>query len=246
MALEIDTSQPFLTPSSRRKLAEAVRDAPAAESEPDWLEWKSAVDLGEKRWSAEIARHIIGFANRMPDKAERAAGGFAYLLLGAEPANLCGVTQIDNAALEAGVTAYTGHDGPQWSPEYIELEALSILVITIAPPRSGDRTYAFEKEFQHVDPVSGIRAHFRNGDIFVRHEGRTERATSSEIRMLERRFAAPVASQPTLDVALVHWDATPSPVTPLDLSDSSTDEWIESQRHALVPGHRRQLKPRRR
>jgi hypothetical protein len=102
-------------------LIEAIADAPTQESEPEWLEWKSAVELSEKRWAAEIARHIIGFANRLPDKAARTAGGFAYLVLGVEPQNVCGVSAVDNADLEAAVASYTGRDGPQRSPEYIEV-----------------------------------------------------------------------------------------------------------------------------
>src|SRR5262249_2152274 len=151
-----------------------VRDAAAAESEPDWLEWKSTVDLSEKRWQYEIARFVLGAANRMPHRAAQQADGHGYMLLGVEPQNLCGVTRIDNADLERGVCAYTGRDGPHWSPEYVEISGVDVLVVTVAPPKAGDPIFALAKEFNHPD-----------GTVFVRRSGKTERATNAEHRQLQ-------------------------------------------------------------
>jgi hypothetical protein len=170
MALDIDTNQAFLSVALRRTLVAAVRDAPEHEGEPDWVEWKSTVDLREKRWMAEIARHVLRFANRDPERAQRAAEGFGYLLLGVEPGNLCGVSPIDSAQLESGTSPYLGRDGPQMSTEYVELEGTPVLVITVRPPRAGDRIFSLEKAFQQDEP-GGIHVHYPNGAVFVRREG---------------------------------------------------------------------------
>jgi hypothetical protein len=232
IGLELDTSRTFVSLAKRRELIRAVRDAPARESEPDWLEWKSSVDLTEKRWHAEIARHSIGLANRAPDRAARTAGGFGYVLLGVEPGNLCGVTQIDNASLEAGVGKYVGRDGPQWQPEYVDVDGVNVLVITVASPQAGDRIYAFEKEFHHLGGDMQPKCHYKDGDVFVRREGRTERATAAEIRMLERRLLGDT-QQPQLLVDLAIPDGHAA-VTPIDLSSRSVDEWIDAERRSLA------------
>jgi hypothetical protein len=228
MALEIDTSRAFFSLAMRRALIVAVHEAPLDESEPDWIEWKSEVDLREKRWMAEIARQVIGLANRDPDKAHRAAEGSGYLLLGVEPGNLCGVTPIDNAQLESGVSAYLGRDGPQMSPEYLDVNGKNVLVMSVRPPRQGDRIYCFEKEYQRL---AEPRVHYRNGDVFVRRDGRTVPAEAADFRMLERRLLErPVQQQ--LDVEL-RWARAESAVIPIDVSDAGVEAWVARERERL-------------
>jgi hypothetical protein len=234
MALEIDTSRAFLSTALRRSLVVAVRDAPQHESEPDWLEWKSTVDLTEKRWMAEIARNVLGLANRDPDRAERSAEGWGYLLLGVEPGNLCGVIPIDNAQLESGTAPYLGRDGPQMSPEYVDVGGTAVLVITVQAPRWGDRIYTFEKEYSYVvTDVGGgpSRIHYKNGEVFVRREGRTERAEAADFRMLERRLLGATA-RPQLDVEL-RCEGDECVVTPIDLGDEAIEAWVAHERQAL-------------
>jgi hypothetical protein len=231
MALDIDTTRPFLSLAARRRLIEAVRDAPPAESEPDWIEWKGRVDLSSKRWMAEIARHIVGFANRDPTKAHRAADGFGYILIGVEPGKVWGVDPIDNAQLESGTTPYLGLDGPQASPEYVDVDGKPVLVISVAPPRAGDRIFAFEKEYQHEDD-DGVRISYRNGEVFVRRDGRTERARAADLRMLERRLLAG-ESKAILDVELVWEGEEAKPLTPVKLDEAEFEMWEKSERARL-------------
>jgi len=50
--------------------ASAVVDVVLAASpadEPDWVEWKSSLDLADKTVRGILARHILGMANRQPD-----------------------------------------------------------------------------------------------------------------------------------------------------------------------------------
>jgi hypothetical protein len=222
MAIKVDSTGPFISLAQKCELIKAVRDAPATESEPDWLEWKSTVDLSEKRWQCEIARFVLGASNRLPDRASQNAGGFAYMLLGVEPQNLCGVTRIDNADLENGVGAYTGGDGPHWNPEYIEVDGADVLLVTIAPPKAGNPIFALAKEFDR----------YANGTVFVRRSGKTERATNSELRQLQGRLLSGHV-RPQLDIDIEFVDPA-FVLTPLDLGEASIEEWIEVQRRDLA------------
>jgi hypothetical protein len=231
MALDIDTRRPFISLAAKRQFIEAVRDALPGESEPDWVEWKGPVDLSSKRWMAEIARHVVGLANRDPTKASRAAEGFGYLLIGVEPGNIWGVEPIDNAQLESGITSYLGLDGPQASPEYIDVDGKAVLVVTVQPPRTGDRIYHFEKEYSHEDD-DGLRIHYKNGEVFVRRDGRTERARSGDLKMLERRVLSGQSQAAYLDVDLESWEKETA-LTPIQLDESEVDRWVEAERVAL-------------
>src|SRR5689334_17047360 len=90
MTTPIESSRPYRWPSELIELVEAVvRTAPNNES--TWIEWKSTLDLGDKAGHYHIAKHVLGFANRMVTTARAHAGGFAYMIAGAEPGNLAGI-----------------------------------------------------------------------------------------------------------------------------------------------------------
>src|SRR3954452_24898125 len=86
-------------PSDRKALVEYI-EATANLQETDWLEWKSGYDLTTPTGRASTARQIIGFANRMPDQAERHADGYAYLVLGVEAGKFQGMPVHDSADIE--------------------------------------------------------------------------------------------------------------------------------------------------
>jgi hypothetical protein len=228
VALEIDTTRAFASPARKRELVAGIRDAPKHESEPSWLEWKGAVDFSQKRWYPEIACHCMGLANRNPDHAQRTAEGMGYVVVGAEPGNLCGAGPIDNARLEEGLAVYLGRGGPQVSFDYVDVDGIDVLVISVQPPRWGDPIHAFAKAF-HAHELP--KADFKKGDVFVRREGRTARAEPEDYRMLERRFARTTA-QPALDVDL-QLAKEASPITPIDDSPQSIVMWIDRERSRL-------------
>ena len=99
----LDTSKQFRSIKELEVLVKAISLAPLTESEPDWLEWKREAVLDDRRWQAQIAKCIAGFANRDPIVAKLWAGGCSYLVIGAEPGNVTGVTPIDNARLQDGI-----------------------------------------------------------------------------------------------------------------------------------------------
>lgn len=198
----------------------AVRDGLVHEPEKDWLEWKSDVVLGDKRWQAELAKHVLGFANRDPARAQRAAEGTAYLLAGVEPGELDGVAPLDPAKLEAAMAAYLGTaNGPAWDADYIDVEGKTVLVLTVEPPRSGDPPWPLRREYQSL----------RDGTVYVRRQGQTAPATSAEIDMLVRRARATPARL-AVDVR----PAATTPVVPVDTSEAARTAWLAIERTRLL------------
>ncbi len=74
MTLRIDVSQALTTHEERAALVRAVVAA-QPEDELDWIEWKIAGDLSKGPTQGAIARHILGMANRLPDRAALHADG---------------------------------------------------------------------------------------------------------------------------------------------------------------------------
>lgn len=183
--LNISTDRPLRSPRQLLDLAEAIRDA-GEHDENDWIEWKSSYDLTKKEVKATIARHIIGMANRTPEKAFTMCQGYGYIVIGVEPDNVEGVASIDLADLDSGLQAYLGHQGPEWSASYVTLDGKTVLVLTVEPPAMGDRIHTLHKEFGNYVP----------GMIFSRRAGRTLQANPGEVLSLTRRAAAQgIASQ---------------------------------------------------
>ena len=68
----IDISTAFRFPDELLALAGAVQAADPAD-EDVWMEWKSTYDMSVAAPYQQIAKHILGFANRDPEVAERRA-----------------------------------------------------------------------------------------------------------------------------------------------------------------------------
>jgi hypothetical protein len=179
MSLAVDASRAFRSPHELTGLIEAVLGA-SENDESDWVEWKSGLTLSEKDTQGTLARHVLGMANRRPELAARYAAGCGYIIAGAEPGNCAGVTEVDPAVLSQGMRSYLGAEGPGWGAQYLNREGVSVLVVTVEPPRSGDRIFTLQKAF----------GKYLAGAVFVRRPGRTDQAGPDDIRALEDRFAA--------------------------------------------------------
>ena len=188
MTLRIDVSRALTTHEERAALVDAVVAA-QPEDELDWIEWKIAGDLSKGPTQGTIARHILGLANRQPDRAAVNAGGYGYLIMGAQPGSVPGVTRVDPASLGQGVQSWLGTEGPAWWPHYDEDQGVAVLVVTVAPPQSGQRIFALRKALTVTTP-GGSSKGYPAGTIFVRHPGRTEIAGPGNIQALEDRYAA--------------------------------------------------------
>jgi hypothetical protein len=178
MPFPIDVSHPFRYPSELRRLVEAVRRA-GDYDEARWIEWKRTLDLTVTASIRHIAKQILGFANRDPQIAGMWAGGYAYLVIGASPEALQGVTQVDPEQLVSKVRPYVG-SSITWTPEYIEVDGAAVLVIIVEPPRPGDEIHVLRKA---LDP-------YRPGTVFIRRHGQADQADPDELGMLQRRLLA--------------------------------------------------------
>jgi uncharacterized protein YjbI with pentapeptide repeats len=185
MALSIDSARAFLSSEELRNLAAAVRDA-GEHDEGMWIEWKEDLPLGTPQARVHLVKHILGFANRDPGWAARRADGFAYLLIGVEPGNVHGVTTIDHSTMEQQLKPYVGPH-VVWTSEYIKLDGKDVLVITVDPPRVGDRIHYLRKPLP--SPRKGESVHAEH-TVFVRRNAQTMQANDGEMEMLQRRSAA--------------------------------------------------------
>jgi hypothetical protein len=231
MALNIDTTRAFRRPADKQTLVEAVFNAQPTD-ENDWLEWKSSLDLATAEGRFTVAKHILGMANRLPDRAVLYAEGCGYVLVGVEPGNLVGLQPIDTAVLDQGLRAYLGSGGPQWSAEFVPFRGASVLMIIVEAPRWGDPIHCLHRDYRN----------FNAGAIFVRRRASTERADPTEVAALVQR-AQPRTERIGLSVA---WDG-PSEVVPVDLRLDLLDAWLEDERRTLLaPLERhRTLEPKR-
>lgn len=192
MPISLDTRTGIRHPDLRR-VVQAVIDADTHD-EADWIEWKSELDLTTKQGCFPIARTILGMANRLPAAASLVCEGLGYVVVGAEPGNLRGVASVDPADLDQIFEPWLGGaEGPRYVLSYVAIEGKKVLIVVVEAPRNGDPIYTLRKEF------SGGR----DGDVFVRKRGRTERANSADLRALTDRAAAHATAAPDLEVSVV-------------------------------------------
>lgn len=192
----------------------------SANNETDWLEWKSAVDLMAPAGRFAVAKQVLGFSNRNPDRAAVHVEGCGYLVLGAEPGILHGQAPMDPADLEAALRRYVGEDGPAWSPVWITTGGVEVLVITVEPPRWGDPIRTLRKAFDN----------FEDGAVFVRRPGGCHRASTDEMQMLQTRFSRQ-SEWPPLGISV---EVLSGPLPVLDVEDGYISRWLDSERERLL------------
>ncbi|WP_454810665.1 hypothetical protein [Paenarthrobacter nitroguajacolicus] len=191
------------------------------------MELKSEWDLTDKKKTGNLARLILGFANRDPAVAAKYLGGEAYLVLGVDSGRAEGLTKADSATITMQIQPYTGTRGPQFVLDYGRFNNLDVAVITIlAAPRAA-HIYALEKEF--TDNGGNKERLWRNGTIFVRSGTSTEVATAEDIRRLERRLIAGL--QKLTPQVHLEWQNDPRLFWH---DESSIEEWLESHREHLL------------
>lgn len=161
-------------------------------------------------------------ANRDPQRASRVAGGCGYIAVGVEPGACHGVTPVDPATLEDQIKKFLGEDGPIWQPVWLSHdEKKHVLVIIVDPPCQGDPIHTLRRAFAKYD----------DGDVFVRRNGGTHKASSKEISDLSARLQDPAGSE-RLAVELIV--GVPLQPVPLDISDENIEDWLDEKRACLL------------
>lgn len=198
-----------------------VRYVSAADpkNETDWLEWKVGLDLTSAEGRFEVAKHILGFANRDPDRARLHAGGRGFVVLGAEPGNLQGQPAMDPADIVNGLRRYIADDGPAWTPTWVSIDAVNVLVLEVEPPAWGDSIHSLRRT---------LGGH-REGEIFVRRPGETVPRSPEELRMLERRLLGRTPQPLAVEVAAV--GAGP---VPLECDEQAIANWVNAERQRML------------
>ncbi|MDQ1446339.1 MAG: hypothetical protein QOF60_661 [Actinomycetota bacterium] len=220
MSIDLDIRAAIRHPDLGR-VVQAVVDADAHD-EADWIEWKSDPDLSTKRGCFSIARTILGMANRVPAAANLVCEGLGYIVVGAEPGNLAGVVSVDPADLDQILAPWLGGvEGPRYTPTYVLIDGRKVLVVVVEAPKNGDPIYALRKESEGG----------RDGDVFVRKSGRTERANSADLKALMERAAADNAATPDLDVSLV--GSIPLSWFDPTTIDTTVAAWVADRRRAM-------------
>ncbi|MGW6174333.1 hypothetical protein ACWF5H_12625 [Arthrobacter sp. NPDC055138] len=205
----MDTSRPPHGERQRKALLAAIV-AGGDTAEKHYLEIKSQLDFSSKEETTKIAKFILGAANRLPATAERHFGGHAVMVIGAEQGGLPGVPAgTEVLDIEQKINKFLLPGGPQWELERAPADTpgQEVLFILVDPPRDGDPIYLCRANFQ------GNKVNLSNGDIYVRAQGQTRKATAPEIDDLMARAGKKSLPVPELTVTLEgdahHLDLTP-------------------------------------
>jgi hypothetical protein len=234
VTLNLDSSLPIRSLARQRELIVAIHSAPTSTQETSWVEWKSRVDIGEKRWQTELSRQVLGMANRDPEVATNWAEGCAFVVVGVSPGDLLGTAVYDSAKIEAWLTAYVGRapNAPQWAHAYVEMEGKAVLILTIEPPHPGQPAWPCRKSyFPDSRTGEGPRAGLRDGAVYVRHQASTVEANSADIEMLSRRAAGSRRRIAGISLLL----APNCRAISLETSEDEIRNWADREREALRP-----------
>ncbi|MGC5225389.1 hypothetical protein ACPW96_22730 [Micromonospora sp. DT81.3] len=139
---------------------------------------KSDVDLTAKHGRHKVAKFILGAANRDPAKAAKRFGGHAVMLLGVSPAVTAGIPPFEAQDLEREIRKFTGASGPGWDFERIKIAGQNdVIAIIVDPPTA------------RIWPCLADGEGMSSGDIYIRGDGRTEKATGGEIQAMLARIS---------------------------------------------------------
>lgn len=221
---DIARNVPLRSPAELQELVEAVVAAqPNDESRS--VEWKSTLDLSHKDGAFAVARCILGLANRYPPQAENEFGGLGYMVVGAEPGNLVGLTPIDPVDLDNKMSQYLGTRHPQWSPQYITLYGKQVLVVIVEPPRWGELIWLLRKEWSDGKRVVPV------GTVFVRGTAKTAPATDADLDKLQERIVRQVVDAPSLDLNV---SVTAPPLVRVVADDETVKTWLTEHERMLL------------
>ncbi|MGY1885156.1 hypothetical protein ACI799_07635 [Blastococcus sp. SYSU DS0753] len=222
--LDIARDVALRSPAELQRLVEAVVAAePNDESRS--VEWKGTLDLSHRDGAFAVARCILGLANRYPPQVENDFGGLGYMVVGAEPGNLAGLTPIDPVDLDNKMSQYLGTRHPQWSPQYITVDGKQVLVVLVEPPQWGDFIWLLRKEWSDGKRVVPV------GTVFVRGTAKTAPATDADFDKLQERIVRRVVEAPSLDLDV---SVTAPPLIRVVADDETVASWLTEHERMLL------------
>ncbi|MGV0109003.1 hypothetical protein [Arthrobacter sp. CP30] len=226
----MDVSRAPLGERQRSAILDAIRQDGDVR-EKHFLEVKSTFELKSMDDCAKVAKYILGAANRPVDLAARAFGGYAVMVLGAEKGRIGGVPAgIEILALEQKIGNYLGTSGPQWDLERHPADeaGTEALFILIQPPQQGDPVFVCRKSYDGSNNSSSLR----DGDVYVRSQGETKKATSADLDRLMARLTQATAVTPEFEISV---DSPAHFILPSDeIRERIADKSIERARETYV------------
>ena len=221
MVFSYDASQPPVDEQSWQEFLLAVESA-HQHDEDEWLEFKGPLDLDGRPARAKLAKAIVAFANRDPRLAARRFRGQAFIVAGVEPGRVTGVTGLDPAQLHDRVDPYISRPSPHWEGIALEYRGCRVLVVLVSPPQEGDPVYCIAKSGDEVI----------DGQVFVRRQGKSEPAGSTDLQRLFARSQANL--QPSLDIEVAVTPTESQSFKRVTWDSAWQQTWVEAERDYLL------------
>ncbi|MEV7431453.1 ATP-binding protein [Nocardioides sp. NPDC092400] len=218
MAIDYDTSALPKGTIGWTSLLTAVEDA-HLNDENQWIEFKANLDPTTVNGRFAVAKAIVAFANRDPKVAAKWLAGHAIIVVGLEPGNLTGSREVDPADLYNNINQLLAAPAPAWDPTPVTYKGEHVLIITVDPPHQGDPIACIGKN-------SGDAI---DGHIYVRKQGKSERATSADIRRLSARLSN--AGKTISGISIEHGTGT---IPVIDYPDTWLDDWLRAEERRLL------------
>lgn len=200
------------------------------DDESEWVEFKALPDLTDKPGRAHLARAIVAFANRDPERAARWLEGYAVIVIGLEPGRVTGTLSRDPARIHDAVQPLLTPPAPGWDIHPTTYRDKHVILVTVDPPSAGDPIHCIAKAAGNL---------VEDGRIYVRRPGKSEPAKSADIRRLSERLIR--GQQPALDIALTA--AVPGGQRRCIWPESWVDDWVSAERERLIRPMEEALRP---
>lgn len=151
--------------------------------ERHYLELKSGFDLNDKVDRRKVVKFVLGASHRDPAKAARHFDGYAVMVLGMPLDGVAGVPKFELMDLERDIESFAGTDPPGWDVDLIPAGDGRDYVLIIVDPPDG-----------RIRPVLQSSDTLVSGDVYIRVEGATRKATGPELVSMIARAQAQSAS----------------------------------------------------
>lgn len=222
MSDDLDLNTPPLGQLAAQRLVHAVAKHDDR-IERFYLELKGPLDMGSKVTGAVIAKFILGAANRQPDIAAKAFGGYGVMVIGVTNNEITGMPPIEMMEIARRVERFIGvpGQGPRW--DVIRVPAAEapneVLIVVVDPPAAGDPMFVCRDDGEAL----------KNGRIYIRADGETREAQSGEIDLLVARASRNPSLPTGFEVGFTH------PVDVVQVNTERTcDEYIARERQELI------------